>query len=53
MAHKDNIKSSEAAAKALLAPEPEPVVEHVPTILELTGTPTGVIQLTPKYDAAV
>ncbi len=53
MAHKDNIKSNEAAAKALQTPEPEVVVEAPPTLLELYGTPTGVIQLTPKVDAKV
>lgn len=53
MAHKDNIKSAEAAAKALQVPEPEVIVEAPPTLMELYGTPTGVIQLSPKVEPAV
>jgi hypothetical protein len=50
MAHKDNTKNAENAAKADLAPEPEAVV--APKILtpeEKAGNFTGAIQTWPPF----
>jgi hypothetical protein len=47
MAHKDNIKAAEGAAKALLVPEPVEVVIAEPTLTERFGHHTGVIQRAP------
>jgi hypothetical protein len=47
MAHKDNIKNAENAAKALLVPEPVEVVVVEPTTMEKFGHPTGCVQLAP------
>jgi hypothetical protein len=52
MAHKDNVKNAENAAKALVTPEVEVVEEVAPTLEEKTGHHTGVVQLSPKVEAA-
>jgi hypothetical protein len=49
MAHKDNVKNAGIAAKALLAPEPEVIVEPPLTLEQRTGSRTGCIQLWPPY----
>jgi hypothetical protein len=49
MAHKDNIKNDQNAAKALLAPEPVEVVVKEATLTEKFGHHTGCIQVTPSY----
>jgi hypothetical protein len=48
MAHKDNIKATENAAKAALAPEPEVVVApKILTAEERAGNFTGAVQIFP------
>jgi len=47
MAHKDNIKAAEGAAKTLLTPEPVEVVIAAPTLQERFGHHTGCVQLAP------
>ena len=52
MAHKDNVKNSENAAKGSAA-ETEAVEEVVAAPVEKkTGHHTGVVQLSPKVEAA-